>query len=548
MTVPGLMQPTQLNIRGIFDRMESVYGDGEVVSPYIDSGRTTYAAIAERVRRLASALVEDLGVRSGDRVGTFAFNSSRHMELYFAVPLVGAVLHTVNVRLFDDQIAYIVDHANDKVMFVDGELVERLGEVAPKLECVEKWVRMGEGPDRVPGIDSLLDHDVLVSAAAPLRDLPDIGEDAACGLCYTSGTTGMPKGVLSSHRAMWLHSMATCMTDSIGLSEADRVLPVVPMFHAFGWGLPYSSPFTGAELVLHGSDSSPEAIARLIADERVTVAAGVPTIWKSLLPLVERDEADLSSLRLVFVGGSASPRALIEAYEAVGVDYLQVWGMTETGPLACASRPRRRHRGATGSDLIDVKERTGTILPGLEARVVAEDGTVCPSDGETVGELQVRGPWIASAYFNVAERASGATHADSDDRFADGWLRTGDMAAMDADGLFRIVDRAKDLVKSGGEWISSVELEGHLLAHPDVLDAAVVGIRSRKWDERPVAVVVARDGAMPTLASIRGFLEGQVAKWWLPDEVVIVDEIPKTSVGKLDKKVLRDQLSEMELP
>ena len=538
MTLPGLMQPTPLNIRGIFDRMESVYSDGEIVSPHIDGGRTTYAELADRVRRLAAVLTDELGVRPGDRVASFAFNSSRHVELYFAVPLVGAVLHTVNVRLFDDQIAYIVNHADDQVLFVDGELVERLGEVAPKLDCVKRWVRMGAGPECAAGIDVLLDHDTLIAAATPVAELADIDETAACGLCYTSGTTGMPKGVLSSHRAMWLHSMATCMTDSIGLTETDRVLPVVPMFHAFGWGLPYSAPFTGAELILHGSDSSPETLAHLIADERVTVAAGVPTIWKSLLPLVQSGEADISSLRLIFVGGSASPRALIEAYEEAGVDYLQVWGMTETGPLASASRPRRRHRGVTGQALIDVKERTGTILPGLEARVVADDGTVCPSDGETVGELQVRGPWIASSYFEV----------EADDRFPDGWLRTGDMASIEPDGVFRIVDRAKDLVKSGGEWISSVELEGHLLAHPDVLDAAVVGVHSRKWDERPVAVVVPRNGASPTLESIREFLSAHVAKWWLPDELVIVDEIPKTSVGKLDKKVLRDQLSYLELP
>jgi len=537
-TIPGLMQPTQLNIRSIFDRMESVYADGEVVSPHIEGGRTTYGALADRVRRLAGALVDELGVLPGDRVGSFAFNSARHMELYFAVPLVGAVLHTVNVRLFDDQIAYIVNHADDQVVFVDGELVERLGEVAPKLDRVRAWVRMGAGPDCAPGIDSLLDYDALVSAAPPVADLPDIAEDAACGLCYTSGTTGMPKGVLSSHRAMWLHSMATCMTDSIGLSESDRVLPVVPMFHAFGWGLPYSAPFTGAEMILHGSDSSPETLARLIAEEKVTVAAGVPTIWKSLLPLVKSGEADISSLRLIFVGGSASPRALIEAYQEAGVDYLQVWGMTETGPLACASRPRRRHRGVSGSELIDVKERTGTISSGLEARIVADDGSVCPTDGEAVGELQVRGPWIASAYFEVPD----------DDRFPDGWLRTGDMASMEADGVFRIVDRAKDLVKSGGEWISSVELEGHLLAHPDVADAAVVGVHSRKWDERPVAVVVPRNGASPTLQSIREFLSTLVARWWLPDELVIVEEIPKTSVGKLDKKVLRDQLKDLELP
>ena len=345
----------------------------------------------------------------------------------------------------------------------------------------------------------------------------------------------MPKGVLSSHRGMWLHSMSSCTVDNIGLRELDRVLPIVPMFHAFGWGLPYSAPFTGAELVLHGSDSSAENVARLLAEESVTVAAAVPTIWKDVLPVLRRGEHDISNLRMVFVGGSASPRSLIEAYEDLGVEYLQVWGMTETGPLACTSRPRRRHRGLSRDELLDVKEMTGTIVSGLEARVVAN----ASAEG-SVGELEVRGPWIASGYYRD-DVALG-------EKFDDGWLRTGDMATMDRDGYFRIVDRAKDLVKSGGEWISSVELEGHLLAHPKVRDAAVVGVRSRKWDERPVAVVVPADGEAPTLTEVRDFLAARVAKWWLPDEVVVVDEIPKTSVGKLDKKVLRDQLSDLELP
>ena len=534
--VPGLMQPTPLTLHSIFDRMATIYGDGEVVS--VD-GRTTYAELATRVRRLATVLTDELGIRPGDRVASFAYNSARHMELYFAVPLVGAVLHTVNVRLYAEQIAYIVKHASDKVMFVDGELVELIDEMAPKLDGVDTFVRMGTGPDRGDRIGTLLDYDELIAAAAPAAAFVDVHEDAACGLCFTSGTTGMPKGVLSSHRGMWLHSMATCMTDHIGLSEHDRVLPVVPMFHAFGWGLPYAAPFTGAELVFHGADSSPEHLAGLIERERITLAAGVPTIWKSLLPLLQRGDADASSLRLIFVGGSASPRALIEAYHDLGIELLQVWGMTETGPLACASRPRRRHRHLSPSERLDVQEKTGTIFAGLEARIV-KDGAELAWDGVTVGELEVRGPWIASEYFE--DDTSG-------DKFDDGWLRTGDMASMEHDGYFRIVDRAKDLVKSGGEWISSVELEGHLLGHPDIADAAVVGIRSKRWDERPVAVVVPRNGVTPPdIESVRAFLAPKVAKWWLPDDVVIVDEIPKTSVGKLDKKMLRDQLSHMELP
>lgn len=529
MTLPGLMQPTPLRIHGIFERMRTVHADGEVV----DAGqgvRRTYGEVAARVERLCTVLT-DLGVRPGDRVASYAWNSARHLELYYAVPLVGAVLHTVNIRLYDEQVAYITNHADDRVVFVDGALTEQLAKVAPQLESVAAFVRMGEGADA--GLSPLHDYETLLEAASPIAAFADVPEDAACGLCYTSGTTGMPKGVLSSHRGMWLHSMSCCTVDSLGIREHDRILPIVPMFHAFGWGLPYTAPFTGAELVLHGSDSSADNVARLLADEKVTVGAAVPTIWKDVLPVLQRGEHDLSNLRMVFVGGSASPRALIEAYEDLGIEYLQVWGMTETGPLACTSRPRRRHRGLGREEILDVKEMTGTIVSGLEARVVSD------GDGQ-VGELQVRGPWIASGYYR-----DGAALAE---KFDDGWLRTGDMASMEPDGYFRIVDRAKDLVKSGGEWISSVELEGHLLAHPKVGDAAVVGIRSRKWDERPVAVVVPANGVAPTLEEVRDFLAPKVAKWWLPDEVVVVSEIPKTSVGKLDKKVLREQLCDMELP
>ncbi len=526
--MPGLMQSTPLTLRLIFERFRTVYADGRLVD---HEGETTYGEVADRILRLARVLTEDLGVQPGDRVATFGFNSIRHFELYYAVPLVGAVLHTLNVRLFDDQIAWIANHAEDKVLFVDGELLDQVAAVAPKLITVQRFVRMGAGPDDV--LPDLLDHDELVDGAAPIDELPELDEEAAFGLCYTSGTTGNPKGVLYSHRGMTLHSLAACLADHIGLREADVVFPIVPMFHAFAWGLPYAAPLTGAELVFHGADSSPENLGRTIEQHRVTLSAGVPTIWKSLLPALEAGELDVDPLRLVFVGGAASPRALIEAYDDLGIEYLQVWGMTETGPLACASRPRRRHRGLSRDQLLDVRERTGTIFAGLEARVTDDAGGPLPRDGAAVGELEVRGPWIASAYYGV----------DADDRFNDGWLRTGDMAFMEPDGEFRIVDRAKDLVKSGGEWISSVELEGHLLAYPGIADAAVVGVPSRKWDERPLAVVVPADPEHPpTLEEVRAFLLDRVAKWWLPDGLELVDEIPKTSVGKLDKKVLRGQL------
>ena len=526
--IPGLMQRTPLTLTMVFERFRTVYADGRLID---HEGETTYGEVADRILRLARALTEDLGVQPGDRVATFGFNSIRHFELYYAVPLIGAVLHTINVRLTDEQIAWIANHAEDKVLFADGELLEQVARFAPKLDTVERIVAMGDGPNA--GLPDLLDHDELVAAADPLEQLPELDEDGAFGLCYTSGTTGNPKGVLYSHRGMTLHSLAACMADHIGLHESDVVFPVVPMFHAFAWGLPYAAPLTGAEMVFHGSDSSPENLGAIIQDRRVTLSAGVPTIWKSILPALQAGELDVDPLRLIFVGGAASPRALIEAYDDLGIEYLQVWGMTETGPLACASRPRRRHRGLSRDELLDVRERTGTIFAGLEARVTDEVGAPLPRDGSAVGELEVRGPWIASAYYGV----------DAADRFNAGWLRTGDMAYMEPDGEFRIVDRAKDLVKSGGEWISSVELEGHLLAHPAIADAAVIGVASRRWDERPVAVIVPEDASSPpTLEDVRTFLLDRVAKWWLPDALQIVEEIPKTSVGKLDKKVLRSQL------
>ncbi|MBK5307432.1 MAG: long-chain fatty acid--CoA ligase [Frankiaceae bacterium] len=528
-----------LTIRTIFDRMRTVYGDAEVVDAFATgAGRTTYRAMAERVLRLVTVL-QELGVRPGDRVGTFANNSSRHVELYYAVPLAGAVLHMVNIRLHDDQLEHVVADAGDSVMFVDDDLVSRLGAVADRMPTVRSFVRMGKG--ETPGIDGILDGESLIESASACADLPELTEDMACGMCHTSGTTGMPKAVVYSHRSTYLHAMAMCMVDGLAISERERILPVVPLFHACGWGLPYAAPLTGADLVFAGADCSPDALARIIASEQVTWAAGVPTIWTSLLPLAQAGDADLSSLRTLGVGGSATPRALLEAYDALGVEILQIWGMTETSPVAASSRPRRRHRGLSEEELRDVRAKTGTIFPGLEARIVAENGAELPWDGESVGELECRGPWVAVDYWSH----SGGTAAE---KFHDGWLRTGDMACMESDGYFRIVDRSKDLVKSGGEWISSVELEGAVLAHPAVREAAVVGIPSKKWDERPVVVVALNNGASLSLDELHAFLAGRVAKWWLPDDLVVVDEVAKTSVGKYDKKAIRAQLSDRVLP
>ena len=533
----ALMGEQPLTVRTIFDRLRTVHADGEIVDALASgSTRTTYGEMADRVLRLVSVLRE-LGVQPGDRVATFANNSSRHVELYYAVPLAGAVLHMVNIRLHDDQLEHVVADAGDTVLFVDDDLIPRLAPLVERMPSVRTFVRLGKGD--CDQIDGILDGEELVAGAEPtaLADLPELREGDACGMCHTSGTTGMPKAVVYSHRSTFLHAMAACMVDALALSEAERVLPVVPLFHACGWGLPYAAPFTGAELVLAGADTSPANLARIIESERVTWAAGVPTIWTGLLPLAQSGGADLSSLRTIGIGGSATPLALLEAYDALGVEIVQIWGMTETSPVAASSRPRRRHRGLPADELRKVRAMTGTIFAGLEARIVGEDGTELPWDGESVGELECRGPWVCTDYWGGAP-----------EKFRDGWLRTGDMAVMESDGYFRIVDRSKDLVKSGGEWISSVELEGAVLAHPAVREAAVVGIPSQRWDERPAVVAAVCDGASLTLEDLRAFLTGRVAKWWLPDELVVVDEVPKTSVGKYDKKAIRAQLADRVLP
>jgi fatty-acyl-CoA synthase len=505
-----------LTVGTIFGRMRTVYGDNHVVDA-LPGGTTriSYRELGDRVLRLVTVL-KDLGVQPGDRVASFANNSSRHVELYYAVPLAGAVLHMVNIRLHDDQLEFVVADAGDTLVFADEDLVERLR--ALHLPSVQKVLALGA------------DVDALIAQAEPCTALPELREDMLAGLCHTSGTTGMPKAAVYTHRSTYLHALTACMVDGLALSERERVLPVVPLFHACGWGLPYSAPFTGAELVFVGADTSPANLARVIAEEEVTWAAGVPTIWNGLLPLA----GDLPSLKTLGVGGSASPRALIESYDRLGITLLQLWGMTETGPLASTSRPRRRHEGLSYDELLDVRTKTGTILPGLEARIVGDDGPL-PWDGESVGELECRGPWVATDYWTTAP-----------EKFDDGWLRTGDMAKMEHDGYFTIVDRSKDLVKSGGEWISSVELEGACLGHPAIKEAAVVGVPSAKWDERPVVVASVHEPL--TLAELREFLTGRVAKWWLPDELVIVDEVAKTSVGKYDKKVLRAQLAHLSLP
>jgi acyl-CoA synthetase (AMP-forming)/AMP-acid ligase II len=530
----GLMQddfPLTLNhIRG---RVRSCNLGAEVVT-LTEGGtvvRAAHAELAARVDRLARVL-RTLGVEQGDRVGTFAWNNQRHLELYFAIPCTGAVLHTLNIRLFAEQLTYIVNHAEDKVIFVDDSLVPVLEELAPSFTTVTRYVVMGDG-DTGELPNALRYEELLEEAGAGEFDYPELDERQAAALCYTSGTTGNPKGVLYSHRSISLHSSATLMTDANGLSRADRVLAVVPMFHANAWGLPYGAALAGADLILPDRFLTAEPLAKLIAAERPTLMGCVPTIFADLLRYADaHPEVDLSSLSNAACGGSAVPRQLMKDFEERhGVRIFQAWGMTETSPVATYARPLE---GEHGDAYWDDRARQGRPLPWVELRLIDDDGREMPWDGRSTGEIQVRGPWVAAGYFREPD----------DEKFDAGWLRTGDIAAVDEKGFVQITDRAKDVIKSGGEWISSVELENELMSHPDVVEAAVIAKPDERWAERPLCCVVLREDADTTPEQLVEHLRGRVAKWWLPDEFAFVAEIPKTSVGKFDKKVLRGQLTE----
>jgi fatty-acyl-CoA synthase len=530
----GLVQHDfPLTIQHILGRMRNVYGDSEVVT-LTESGteRAKYAEVGERIDRLCRAL-RSLGVEQGDRVATFAWNSQRHLEVYFAVPCAGAVLHTLNIRLFTDQLVYVANHAEDQIVFVDDCLVPVLEKVADRLETVRHYVIMGDGD--AGSLPDPIRYEDLLAEQEPGFEYPELDDSQAAGLCYTSGTTGNPKGVLYSHRSNLLHSFGTCLADSMALSASDRMLPVVPMFHANAWGIPYAAGLIGADLIMPSQFLKPEPIAKLIKDEQVTISAAVPTIWSELLRYADENEVDLSSVQRVICGGSAVPLSLMKRWEDRGLRIIQAWGMTETSPLGSMARPPA---DAEGDEHWGYRDRAGRIMPLVEARLIADDGGEVPWDGESTGELEVRGPWVASAYYN---------DDSSPEKFRDGWLRTGDIAAIDSHGFIRITDRTKDVIKSGGEWISSVELEGELMAHDGVVEAAVIAKPDEKWDERPLACVVRAQGSEVSADELCEFLRPRVAKWWIPDEFAFIDEVPKTSVGKFDKKVLRQRLKDGEL-
>ena len=538
----GLMQQVPLTVAALFERAERYHGGKSIVTAGpAGLERTSVADWAGRTRRLAGAITA-LGASPHGRIGTFGWNTARHLELYFAVPGTGRVLHTVNIRLFPEQITYIVNHAADEVLFADRSLLSVLGPLLPTFTTLRHLVVMddgaGDGCD-VPAAIVVHDYEQLVSAASPAEMRID-DERLAASMCYTSGTTGNPKGVVYSHRSTWLHTMATMTTDSLGICERDTVLPVVPMFHVNAWGLAHAAVASGANLVLPGPDLSGKAIADLIVDERVTVAAGVPTIWMNVLP--ELAGRDASSLRAIPCGGAAVPRALSESYrEALGIPILQVWGMTETSPVASVCTPLAADALLDDDAQAELRTTAGRAVLGVEVRIVVP-GTLdsVPWDGESTGELQCRGNWIAATYYDD-ERASESFTAD-------GWLRTGDIASIDPSGRVRLVDRMKDLIKSGGEWISSVEVENELMSHPKIKEAAVVGVPHPKWSERPLACVVVHDGESMTREEVIDHLRPRLAKWQLPDDVVFIDQVPRTSVGKFSKKTLRDRFADHVLP
>ncbi|MBT4476208.1 MAG: long-chain fatty acid--CoA ligase [Actinobacteria bacterium] len=535
----GLMMDTPLSLIHLFDRAERLFSDKTIVTATpAGRERLTYGAWAERTRRLGGVL-DNLGISDDGRVATFAWNTARHLELYFAPPCSGRVAHTLNLRLFPDQLAYIVDHAEDEVIFLDHSVAGLIWPLMDKFSTVRHVVLMDDGAP-APDADAIRadvhDYEELLAAADPV-EWTRVEENRAGSMMYTSGTTGNPKGVVYSHRSMVLHTFGAMMADTLGVCESDVILPVVPMFHANAWGLAHAAVATGATMIMPGANLSAPALVDLLESEKVTLAAGVPTIWMGVL--AELEGRDVSSLRAIPCGGSAVPKTLSEGFrEATGLPLLQAWGMTETSPLAAVCGIKSTMAHLDDDAKADIRTGVGLITPGVDFRIVdTETDTEQPWDGASRGELQVRGPWIARSYYND-ERAN-QSFTD------DGWLKTGDVATCDAEGYIRLVDRTKDLIKSGGEWISSVELENEIMAHPQVAEAAVIGVTSTKWGERAMACVVAAEGAELSSDDILTWLDGRVPKWWMPDRVEFIDEVPKTSVGKFSKKTLRERFADV---
>ena len=535
--MPHMMDDFPLLLSTLYDHAVRIHRDREIVSVESDLShrRSTYGETDGRIRRLATALGR-LGVEPGDAVGTFAWNNLRHHELYWATANTGRVCHTLNIRLFPDQLSYIVNHAGDKALFVDPGLVSLVERFAGELGSVKHFVVMGSSvPDT--GLPNVIAYDDLIADVEPWGAWPLLDERSPMMLCYTSGTTGHPKGVAYTQRSTYLHTISGLASFPIG--AGDTVLPVVPMFHAAAWGYPFSATTVGAKLVYPGPDLSAKGLVGLFAAEQVTFSAGVPTVWNGIQQhLMEHPEADTSSIRAFLCGGSAVPRALIEWFHRErGILVQQGWGMTETNPVASLASLLPEHAGLSLDEQLDRLETAGLPIAGLQVKIIDEVGDELPWDGVAFGELLIRGPWIAAEYYKDDRR----------DSFVDGWMRTGDVCKITPEGYVVITDRAKDVIKSGGEWISSLDLERELVAHPAVSEAAVIGVKHVKWQERPLALVVTRPGMSVTAEELVEHLGHRVVKWWIPDVIEFTDEIPKTGTGKLDKKVVRDRYGDLLL-
>ena len=529
----GLMMDYPLTLSAIFRRAEALFGSQQLVARNADKSihRYTYADWAGRARRLASAF-ESLGLEPGDRIATLAWNHGPHLEAYFAIPLMGGVLHTLNLRLHPDELAYIVNHAGDKAVVVDASLLPLWEKVRPQVKVPIEIVIGGPGQ---------LEYEKVIASATPIADRPDVDENSAAAMCYTTGTTGAPKGIVYSHRSTVIHTMAQAMKGCMNIGEEDTVLPVVPMFHANAWGMPFAAIMTGAKIVNPGPHLDPASLLDLFVTERPTIVGGVPTIWIGVLQLLDQNPGkyDLSSIKAMFVGGSAVPQSLIEAYEKrYGLKIIQAWGMTEMSPLGTVAHEPPRAAFPDDNERFKYRAKQGRPAPFVEIRARSEDGLVA-WDGQTMGELEVRGPWISSAYYN---------RPDCADRFTDdGWFKTGDIVTIDKSGTIQVQDRSKDVIKSGGEWISSVALECALMGHPAVAEAAVIPVEHPKWAERPLAAVVLKPGQKASPSELKSFLAPQFPKFWLPDAYEFVDAIPRTSAGKFKKSELRKQFANYRL-
>lgn len=539
----GLMQDRPLLIQQLIDHAAQNHGDTEIVSRTVEGGihRYTYRDAQKRSKKVAEALMA-LGIEAGDRIGTLAWNGYRHFELYYGVSGMGAVCHTINPRLFPEQIAYIVNHAEDQLLFVDLNLLPAIEKLLPLFKTVRHVVAMTDRRHLPAGLNipNLLVYEELIADRPGTYEWPEFDENTASSLCYTSGTTGNPKGVLYSHRSTILHSYGAALPDTLGLSARSVILPVVPMFHVNAWGLPYAAPMVGAKLVFPGVALDGASLYELFEGEKVTFTAGVPTVWLALLNHLAANKLKLSTVKYAVIGGSAAPPAMIETFDRdYGVEVLHAWGMSEMSPLGTVNHPKAKHLALSHEEQLAIRLKQGRPPFGVEMTIVDDAGKELPRDGKAFGDLLVRGPWITSGYF----KGEGG-----DPLRAGGWFPTGDVATLDPDGYMQITDRSKDVIKSGGEWISSIDLENAAMAHPGVAEAAVIGVAHPKWDERPLLIVQRKPEVELDKKELIEFLGSKVAKWWLPDDVQFVEAIPHTATGKILKTRLRDDFKDYRLP